>query len=447
MTRLIDSDEIVYDLPFPLGGIDRSTGFGEQRPGTTQEGVNVRSVEPIGHRARGGQRPGLEKYLNDMVPPTADAIQDLNLLVIPDGDALGISFDDVAVQDTAFQLTDPSGARALLGDLSTGWVYVGGSGYHTPNTYVRTYRPRVDSVSPSEGDFDGAETITITGANLGNTNSTVDFGGNAGTVLSNDGSTMTATSPSRVYPEANAQVDVLVTSNQGTGTSQNTSADNFTYKRIRHIQNNTASYANSVAAKTVAFTSNVKAGNLLLLILKTYRNAAPPLFATVTVADTLLNSWTQVGSYLQPFAAANDSVSIWYAVANGAGANTVTYTPSHEILSHAAVMEYSDPHQTTPLDGSSTNSSSASTAWSTGSVAVSGTDELLLGVFYSSSASTSMTPADGFTSRISEIAASISSALYVIEKTGNVAAANPSGTGAASVYFLGFGVSFKPKPP
>ena len=43
-------------LSFPLGGIDRSSEYQLQKPGTTPVAVNVRGVEPSTNRERGGTR-------------------------------------------------------------------------------------------------------------------------------------------------------------------------------------------------------------------------------------------------------------------------------------------------------------------------------------------------------------------------------------------------------
>jgi hypothetical protein len=44
-------------LEFPHGGVDRSTEFGAQPPGTTAAGENVRSQDPLAELFRGGSRP------------------------------------------------------------------------------------------------------------------------------------------------------------------------------------------------------------------------------------------------------------------------------------------------------------------------------------------------------------------------------------------------------
>lgn len=80
MAKPIEAKESFVDLRFPAKGIDLSQAFGQQQPGTTPLGQNVRAFEPSTARARGGQRPGLLKYLPGQVNGTG-AIQDLNVVV------------------------------------------------------------------------------------------------------------------------------------------------------------------------------------------------------------------------------------------------------------------------------------------------------------------------------------------------------------------------------
>lgn len=81
--------ETTQEVRFPLGGIDRTPGFG--RPSTqqtqvgmartTQIGVNVRSFEPVTGRGRGGQRPGLADYIEG--PVNGDNVHVQELQAVP----------------------------------------------------------------------------------------------------------------------------------------------------------------------------------------------------------------------------------------------------------------------------------------------------------------------------------------------------------------------------
>lgn len=50
------------DLWFPLGGLDRRAAYQSQAPYTTPDCSNIRAVDPLQGRTRGGQRPGWLKF-------------------------------------------------------------------------------------------------------------------------------------------------------------------------------------------------------------------------------------------------------------------------------------------------------------------------------------------------------------------------------------------------
>jgi len=55
------------DLAFPVKGLDEAWAYGRQPPGTTPDCLNVRAADPLEDRLRGGQRPGLSKYITDAI--------------------------------------------------------------------------------------------------------------------------------------------------------------------------------------------------------------------------------------------------------------------------------------------------------------------------------------------------------------------------------------------
>src|SRR5258708_4052448 len=68
------------DITFPIQGIDVSAALMLQRPKTTPVGNNVRAFEPGTNRARGGSRPGVQKYIQTRVAGTFN-IQGIDTLV------------------------------------------------------------------------------------------------------------------------------------------------------------------------------------------------------------------------------------------------------------------------------------------------------------------------------------------------------------------------------
>lgn len=80
------------DLPFPMAGLDLNRSVVSQAPGTTLQAVNVRLVEAMTLRARGGTRPGLSKQPAGQVPHGPAVLQDLNAVFHVDALALPGSF-------------------------------------------------------------------------------------------------------------------------------------------------------------------------------------------------------------------------------------------------------------------------------------------------------------------------------------------------------------------
>lgn len=67
------------ELRFPLGGLVENSAYIDQPPGTAPDCLNVLPFDQDEDRARGGQRPGCSKYLDDRVNG-ANAVQDINAL-------------------------------------------------------------------------------------------------------------------------------------------------------------------------------------------------------------------------------------------------------------------------------------------------------------------------------------------------------------------------------
>ena len=63
----------VQSFGFPVGGLSENYSFETQRPGTTVSAQNVRAYDAKSGRLRGGQRPGLKKYVSDQFTLTNSA--------------------------------------------------------------------------------------------------------------------------------------------------------------------------------------------------------------------------------------------------------------------------------------------------------------------------------------------------------------------------------------
>src|SRR5438105_2657488 len=111
---------------------------------------------------------------------------------------------------------------------------------------------------------------------------------------------------------------------------------------ITFITNSAQAHGTSGTTPTVAYTSNVTSGNLLVLCVNT-----SAISGTWSVSDTLSNTWNQAGSNNIN---GNENASIWYAISSSGGANTITWHQSaggsYTIICH----EYSGVTGTSPLD-------------------------------------------------------------------------------------------------
>lgn len=63
MDQIPLAQEQPVNMLFPTRGIDLSTAYSAQNPGTTPVGVNVRAFDAGTLRMRGGNRPGLTPFL------------------------------------------------------------------------------------------------------------------------------------------------------------------------------------------------------------------------------------------------------------------------------------------------------------------------------------------------------------------------------------------------
>lgn len=112
------ADEKLLPLPFPMAGIDLTRSHSRQAPGTTPEAANVRVYAPLGDRARGGSRPGLERWIDAVVGGfTSDnVIQHLDVIVWTNNAALLAAAEHAAiVADPTKGIPDPSTNFELLG--------------------------------------------------------------------------------------------------------------------------------------------------------------------------------------------------------------------------------------------------------------------------------------------------------------------------------------------
>jgi hypothetical protein len=147
------------------------------------------------------------------------------------------------------------------------------------------------------------------------------------------------------------------------------------------VQSNIASGLQSGTSATCAWTSNVTAGNLLVMTVKWTTSGAPVMSATDTLGNTWLNK-TRVSASI------GVTQQFWYCVSTGSGANTVTLTFSvSEAAIGMCVAEFSGATSTfDPSGGTNSSASASSTALSSGHVTTTNANDLCISTVSTSGA-------------------------------------------------------------
>jgi len=327
MAKVQPAQEQFIDQQFPLQGVDLSNEYVGQRPQTTEVGTNCRAFEPLTHRGRGGSRAGLVRYLD--TPIIAGAlIQHLNIIVDPQAEALGISFDDTGGDDEAFE--DPSdGGRNLIGDGSIGDIYVGGSGFHT-NKNKSPKHPKLRIVANNRTKTFGDTLVfanteyTKTGllsgdsiASLFLSSTGADAGAALGTypiLIGTVNLNLTHIDPSTGLP-----LTYRIKKIPGTLTVQGAST-------VAFVQANNEQYTYGIEPppNSLAFNSDVSAGNLIVVAFSS--NFVPG--ATPAIADSQGNAYTLAGTGVGGTDIDSNvdvqRIFLWYTLAGSSGPNTVT---------------------------------------------------------------------------------------------------------------------------
>jgi hypothetical protein len=137
---------------------------------------------------------------------------------------------------------------------------------------------------------------------------------------------------------------------------------------VQHTQKNQST---AVTSTTLAYASNVTAGDLLICVVR----GGTPL-TSITITDSQGNTWTNC-----TFQNVNGagSLQISFAVANATGGNTVTITPNASTTLRIAILEYSGTDTSSPLDAENNSSTGTSTAPAASSITPAAANELVIG--------------------------------------------------------------------
>ena len=116
------------EVLFPLAGTDAAGEYGVQRPNTTIKSKNIRSLDPILERLRGGSRHGLIAYPDDQLPNTSSG--DINF-TIPTVDTWTSPASGVMLIEAW-----GGGGSPAFGDSGGGAVGGGGGEYARLNAFA-----------------------------------------------------------------------------------------------------------------------------------------------------------------------------------------------------------------------------------------------------------------------------------------------------------------------
>jgi hypothetical protein len=323
---------------FPKKGVDKSRGFERQYAGTTPLGSNVQVYEPGSDRARGGSRPGLAA-LTGRIPTNAE-LQDLDVVVDPNTDALLDNFDDPspnAVDDPSD--TGPPSSWSHQIDPVTGLpvntrnpgrlIRLGGSGRQPNKNKKKTY-PLV--VTANDQTKTKGQTFVFTGSESV-------AGGLVG------GDTISSVAMSSAGSPSGAAVGTYPIVISGV------TMTNRTRYRATFVPGTMTVNPAGIAFKELAGNpgatwdfSSVAVGDLLIMWVTNVGPGPPP-----APTDTMGNAWIEATSQFDAgfgSPATNTLQAVYYAYAIGAGACSVTPDASCagvEAFSYSGVLNGAAP--------------------------------------------------------------------------------------------------------
>ena len=244
---------------------------------------------------------------------------------------------------------------------NTGCSNFGSTGWGTAIGQFTFREPQISSISPTFGPPSGGTTVDIYGSEFANGGTTVKFGANtSGSVTWIDSTHIQASSP------AGSVGTVDVTAQTGAGTSNTSSADQFTYRKFpttttytgatsgdyndvvtlkAHLKNNDNSLG--VAGKTVSFSVGAESCSGTT-------NSSGDASCSVTLADLPGGSYSVVATFTgdvdyeasgasTPFTVNKEDTKLVYG-----GPLTSHY---HDSISASATL--TDPDDKTPISGMS----------------------------------------------------------------------------------------------
>jgi len=189
------------------------------------------------------------------------------------------------VSSNEITVTSPAGAAGAV-DIRV-VTPNGTSPVVTADQYTYVAPPTVTSVSPNLGPYEGGTTVTINGTNLANVaGAQVYFGAAVGTILSDNGTQIVATSPYHVA----GMVDVTVAT--AGGTSADVTGDKFTFEYVTPIVSSVSPSTGPTAGGTVVTIT----GQYFLSAQQVFFGNNNPAVSFQVVSDTEIKATSPMGA-------------------------------------------------------------------------------------------------------------------------------------------------------
>lgn len=147
------TQEQIVGVVFPMSGLNTVCEFGRQPADTAPDAKNVRTVEALTRRLRGGSRAGLTQYIPAVTVTLGQSVQHINILVDPQQPALDSNND-------GGPFPDPSSNNLSIRNPGR-WFREGGSGI-VPNRNVSGKGPPDPLRQSVSNDFFGGNTNDLT---------------------------------------------------------------------------------------------------------------------------------------------------------------------------------------------------------------------------------------------------------------------------------------------
>ena len=339
------------------------------------------------------------------------------------------NFGDIAEDTTVFGMGSYSASATLKS--SAPWVM-----------QMATFRarrsgtpaPTVTAIAPNSGSASGGTSVAVTGTGF-SAGATVTLGGTAATnVVVASSTSITATTAAHVA----GTVDVVVTnSDSQSGTlSGGYTYNSFSGGGINFVQVKSA-VSTSSSSVAITYPAVQTAGNLNVVAVMWGDTTS----AVSSVTDIKGNTYARA---VGPTTITGLTSAIYYAKSIAGGSNTVTVTFDQAAsYPNVNVLEYSGLSTTSPLDVTSSATSSGTTA-NSGSATTTSANELIVGAGNPSSAFTAA--GSGFSNRIINSFGGISED-KIVSSTGSYNATATLTPGTWVMQMATFRASSNPPPP